>query len=273
MEKVILITGASSGIGKETALTLIKQGHVVYGAARRIEAMKSLEDAGGHALRMDVTKPDEVKAAVRRIIEEEGKIDVLVNNAGYGLYGAVEDIPLDDARRQFEVNLFGLASVTQEVLPHMREKKSGTIINISSVGGKIYTPLGAWYHGTKHAVEGWSDCLRLELKDFGIDVVIVEPGGIETEFGNVLYEPMLRYSGNGAYSALATKAARATKDLYNRPGALSPSSVVADAVSRAVHAGSPKTRYRIGKYAKSLAWIRLRLGDRIFDRVILSQLK
>jgi NADP-dependent 3-hydroxy acid dehydrogenase YdfG len=161
MKKVILVTGASSGIGKATAQQLIKEGHIVYGAARRIEKMKDLEESGGHAIQMDVIKEQEVKACADRIIKEQGRIDVLVNNAGYAVYGPVENVDLEDARRQFEVNIFGLAAITKEVLPYMREAKSGTIINISSIGGKIYTPLGAWYHATKHALEGWSDCLRI----------------------------------------------------------------------------------------------------------------
>ena len=177
--QIILITGASSGMGKETALRLIAEGHIVYGAARRVEKMLDLVEAGGHVLLMDVTDQAQVQAGIDRIIAEQGRIDVLVNNAGYGSYGSVEETPIDDARRQFDVNLFGLARLTQLVIPHMRERQSGKIINISSVGGKIYTPLGAWYHATKHALEGWSDCLRLELKPFGIDVVIVEPGLIE----------------------------------------------------------------------------------------------
>ena len=165
-KKVILITGASSGMGKESALTLLKQGHIVYGAARRKGKMQELVDLGGHALPLDVQDHGAAAGVVEQIIGENGRIDVLVNNAGYAIYGAVEETSIEDARRQFEVNLFGVAALTNAVLPHMRTQGSGAIINVSSMGGRMYTPLGAWYHATKYALEGWSDCLRLELKQF-----------------------------------------------------------------------------------------------------------
>ena len=169
--KVILITGASSGIGKDTALSLIKEGHIVYGAARRLEMMQDIVQAGGHAIKMDILNNEDVDKAVDRVISEHKRIDVLVNNAGYGLWGAVETISIDEAKRQFDVNIFGLAYLTKKVIPLMRNQKSGKIINMSSMGGKVYTPFGAWYHATKYALEGWSDCLRIELKSFGIDVI------------------------------------------------------------------------------------------------------
>ncbi len=272
-KKVILITGASSGIGKETALKLIAEGHLVYGAARRVEEMQDLVKAGGHALKLDVTSDEQNAAAVDQILKEQGRIDVLINNAGYGLYGAVEDISLEAARRQFDVNIFGLASITKTVIPHLRNQKSGKIINISSMGGKIYTPLGAWYHATKHALEGWSDCLRLELKQFNIDVIIMEPGVIATEFGEVMYEPMLKVSGNGPYSHIAQAMAKATKESYEKKGATSPASVVANAISKAIASRRPKTRYVAGKLAKPLMFLRRYFGDRIYDSVIMSQVK
>ncbi len=273
MKKVILITGASSGIGKESALQLIKEGHIVYGAARRVDQMQDLVTAGGYALEMDVTDEVQIVAGVKQVIAEQSRIDVLWNNAGYGLYGAVEDIVIDDARRQFEVNLFGLARITQEVLPYMRKQKSGTIINTSSMGGKMYTPLGAWYHGTKHALEGWSDCLRLELKPFGINVVILEPGVIATEFGDVVYEPMLKNSGKGAYAKMATVLAQAMKEMYGKKGAASPASVISDVISKIVIKDKPKTRYVAGKMAKPLMFARKYLGDRVFDAMLMSQVK
>ena len=273
MKKITLITGASSGIGKETALRLLREGHVVYGAARRVEKMKDIVDMGGFALKMDVTNQEEVEAGINKIIAEQGKIDILINNAGYGLYGAVEDIPLDEARRQFEVNIFGLAAVTKAVLPYMRKENSGKIINVSSMGGKIYTPLGAWYHATKHALEGWSDCLRLELEQFNIDVVIVEPGAIGTEFGDVMYEPMLEHSGSGPYAPLAKSMATATKNSYEKEGATSPPSVIADVMVKAINSSKPKTRYVAGKMAKPVMLMRSLLSDRMFDKAIMSQVK
>lgn len=271
-KKVILITGASSGIGKATAEKLIKEGHSVYCAARRVEQMKDLENMGGHILAMDVTNEEQMISAVNQIIEERGKIDVLFNNAGYAIYGAVEDTSIADARRQFDVNIFGLARLTQLVLPHMRKQESGKIINTSSMGGKIYTPLGAWYHATKHALEGWSDCLRLEVKQFGIDVVLIEPGIIKTEFGDVMNTPMMERSGNGVYANLAKSVEKATTDSYEK-GNSSPATVIANVVSKAINARKPKTRYAAGKLAKPLLFVRRYFSDRFFDRVVMSQVK
>lgn len=269
MKKVALVTGASSGIGKATAKQLLSDGLIVYVAARRIEKMKDLEALGAIAVKMDVTEESEMVNCVKMIQDQHGGVDILVNNAGYAIYGAMEDTSMEDARRQFEVNIFGLARMTQLVLPYMREKGSGTIINISSMGGKIYTPLGSWYHATKHALEGWSDCLRLELAPFGIDVVIIEPGAIKTEFGEVMIQPMLDRSGEGPYSALAHKMAKATQGTYEKGGASSPE-VIAGVISKAVKANKPKTRYVAGKMAKPVMFLRKYLSDRMFDRMIMK---
>lgn len=271
-KKVILITGASSGIGKDMALQLIGEGHTVYGAARRVDKMQSLVDAGGHALEMDVTDEAQAVAGVKRVIEEQGKIDVLINNAGYAVYGAVEDISMEDARRQFDVNIFGLARLTKEVLPHMRAQGSGKVINVSSMGGKVYTPLGAWYHATKHALEGWSDCLRLELAPFNIDVVVIQPGVIATEFGDVMLQPMLDRSAGGPYEKMARSVASATQDAYER-GLSSPPSVITSLVSGAVNSPKPKTRYVAGKWAKPMMFLRKWVSDRTFDKLVMSQVK
>ncbi len=273
MKKVILITGASSGIGKDAAFRLIKEGHIVYGAARRKNKMDDLVDAGGHAIQLDITKSEEIKKAVDQIISEQGKIDVLFNNAGYAVYGAVETVTLEDAKRQFDVNLFGLAEMTKAVLPHMRAQKSGTIINTSSAGGRIYIPLGSWYHATKHALEGWSDCLRLELKAFNINVVVIQPGGIATEFGDVMFGPMVERAKGTVYESLTNQVARSTEERYLKEGALSHPSVISKLVSKAVNSKRPKTRYVAGKYAKLLMFLRKYLGDRIFDWILMSQLK
>lgn len=273
MKNVIVITGASSGMGKETAKTLINAGHTVYGAARRLKEMEDLKAMGGHIAAMDITDHEQIRQFINRVIQEQEKIDVLINNAGYGLYGAVEDIAISDAKKQFEVNIFGLAAITKTVLPHMRKQGGGKIINISSMGGKIYTPLGAWYHASKHALEGWSDCLRLELNPFNIDVVIIEPGIIATEFGNILYEPMLQHSGKGPYKKLAHAMAAATKESYSKKGASSPPSVIANIILKAIATSYPKTRYVKGKMAGLMIALRKNLGDRLFDRIIMSQVK
>lgn len=269
-KKIILITGASSGMGKESAKALIQQGHTVYTVARRIDQMQDLKTLGGHPIQMDITKESDIQNVVDTIISKEGKIDVLWNNAGYGLYGAVEDIPIEEARKQFEVNLFGLSMITQIVVPYMRKFKSGTIINTSSMGGKMYTPMGAWYHASKHAVEGWSDCLRLELKPFNINVVILEPGIIVTEFGDVMLQNISKYSSKGAYALLTNKLIAATKKMYDK-GQGSKPSVIANTITKIVQTNTPKTRYRVGLWAKPMVWMRVYLGDRLFDKIIMSQ--
>jgi len=270
MKKVILITGASSGMGKVAAKQLIQKGHTVYAVARRVEQMKDLEEMGGTAIKMDVTVESDIDHVVQTIIEREGRIDVLWNNAGYGLYGAVEDVPLEAARQQYEVNVFGLAAITQKVTPHMRKAQSGTIVNTSSMGGKMYTPMGAWYHSTKHAVEGFSDCLRLELKPFGIYVVVLEPGVIETEFGDVMSSHLEKYSADSAYSDMSRKLAAASKEMYANGGGSKPV-VISDTVLKIVESKKPKTRYRVGKWAKPMVWMRIYLGDRLFDKIVMSQ--
>lgn len=271
--KVALVTGASSGMGKETVKRLLQEGLVVYAAARRLEQMEDLRALGAIPLKMDITLDADVVAAVQQIQDGHGGIDVLVNNAGFGMYGAMEESTLADARYQFEVNLFGMARLTQLALPAMRKKGAGTIINISSMGGRIYTPLGSWYHATKHAVEGWSDCLRIELAPFGIQVVIIQPGAIATEWGNIMLEPMLQRSGRGPYQVMAHAMAKAMRSSYGKAGAASPPSVVADAILQAVRARRPKTRYVMGKMAKPLMFIRKYFGDRVFDMAIMSQAK
>lgn len=271
--KVALVTGASSGVGKATAKRLLQEGLVVYAAARRLDQMDDLRALGAISLKMDITAEEDVVAAVRQIQLGHGGIDVLVNNAGFGLYGSMEETTLEDARYQFEVNLFGMARLTQLTLPAMRKKGGGTIINISSIGGKIYTPLGSWYHATKHAVEGWSDCLRIELAPFGIHVVIIEPGTIATEWGKVMLDPMLKRSGQGPCQLLARAMATVIRSSYGKEGSASPPSVVADAILEAVRARRPKTRYVMGQMAKPLMFIRKYFGDRIFDMAIMSQVK
>ena len=270
--KSILITGASAGMGKETAKKLLALGHRVYATARRVELMQDLADMGAITYEMDVTDPVQVADVVETIIRTYGPIDVLWNNAGYGLYGAVEDVPLDAARQQFEVNLFGLACVTRQVIPHMRKAGGGTIINTSSMGGKMYMPLGAWYHASKHALEGWSDSLRLDLKPFNIHVVVLEPGVIDTDWGGIMMDNMKKYSGSGLYAKVAEKIARATSQMYVKGGASKPS-VIADTIARIVADKKPSTRYRVGALAKPLVWMRVFLGDRLFDKIIMLQLK
>jgi NAD(P)-dependent dehydrogenase (short-subunit alcohol dehydrogenase family) len=239
--KVAFVTGGSSGIGEATALKLQELGYTTYAAARRVERMEHLTKAGIRPLAMDVTDDESMQSGVKRIIAEAGRIDVLVNGAGYGSYGAIEDVPLSEARHQFEVNVFGAARLIQLVLPRMREQRSGTIVNITSMGGKVYTPLGGWYHATKFALEALSDCLRMEVAPFGIDVVVIEPGGIRTEWPGIAADKLSEASGGGAYARQADAvAASLTSETTARRS--SPPSVIADAIGRAVTARRPRTR-------------------------------
>ncbi|WMI98003.1 oxidoreductase [Pseudomonas chlororaphis subsp. aurantiaca] len=262
--KVALVTGASSGIGEATALKLKALGYTVYAAARRVERMHPLAQAGLHVLPLDVTDDASMQACVQDILARSGRIDVLVNNAGYGSYGAVEDVPSDEARAQFEVNVFGAVRLIQLVLPQMRAQHSGTIINITSMGGKMHTPLGAWYHGTKFALEAISDCLRLEVQPFGIDVVVIEPGGIKTEWADIAAQKVVETSGRGPYAPQAQAMARSMVGQTSRKYQ-SPPQVIADTIARAVSARRPKTRYAVGFGAKPLIFLRRLLSDRTFD--------
>ncbi len=270
MKKVALVTGASSGIGRETARLLAEQGFIVYGAARRTDKMQDLKQAGIKLLAMDVTDDAALVSGVNTIIQAEGRIDILVNNAGYGSYGSLEDTPMSEARYQFDVNIFGMARLTQLVLPHMRQQRSGRIINISSIGGKLGEPHGAWYHATKYAVEGLSDSLRMELKEFGIDVVIIEPGAIITEWAGIARDHMLKISGNTAYKDLTLKHA-AMFERADKSG--SKPVVAAKTIVRAINASRPKTRYATGGGAKVILFVRRILSDRMFDRLMLRLMK
>lgn len=265
--KTALVTGASSGIGYETVLSLLSEGAVVYAAARRVDRMAGLEGKGARTVALDVTDENSLKPAVERILQEAGVIDILVNNAGYGSYGALEDVPLDEARRQFDVNVFGLARLTQMALPGMREKGWGRIVNISSMGGRMYTPFGAWYHATKYAVEALTDCLRLETKPFGIDAVLVEPGGIKTDWGAIAAENLRKTSAGGPYAGSASRTAGGISRMYGGKGLTHPRAI-ANTVLRAVTARRPKTRYLRGFMAKPAVFLRGILPDRAFDRII-----
>jgi NAD(P)-dependent dehydrogenase (short-subunit alcohol dehydrogenase family) len=265
--KVALVTGGSSGIGACTVRELLDAGFAVYTVARRVDRMQSLAEAGAQVFAMDVTDDDSMVAGVRRIVDEQGRIDVLVNNAGYGSYGAVEDVPIDEARRQFDVNVFGLARLTQLVTPHMRAQGSGRIINISSIGGKFYEPFGAWYHATKFAVEGFSDSLRMELKPFGIDVVIIEPGPIITEWNEIARDSLLEQSASGAYATYARRAHKVLTE-FDKPGRASKPEAVARKILKAATTRRPAARYPVGRGARMITSSRDHLPDRVFDQVI-----
>ena len=267
MHKVMLVTGASAGIGREVAILLAREGHAVYAGARRLDRMRDLVEHGIAPVEMDVTEEEDNERAVSRILENEGRIDVLINNAGFGLYGPVEGIPLDDARYQFEVNLFGLAHLTRLVLPHMRAQRSGRIINTSSMGGRIFTPLGAWYHATKHALEGWSDCLRLEIARFNIQVVVIQPGAIRTEFGEVMGAELKKYRDDAAYGEQIEPFLRMMDDPRLMDRGTAPE-VLAGVFLKAATAAKPRRRYVSGAMARPMMFIRKWFGDGVYEFVL-----
>jgi len=266
-ERVALVTGGSSGIGEQTALRLRKAGWTVYAVARRVERMAGLAEAGVHVFAMDVTDDASMVAGIERILEEQGRLDLLVNNAGYGSYGAVEDVSIDEARRQFEVNVFGLARLVQLATPHMRRQGSGRIVNISSIGGKFYEPMGAWYHATKFAVEGFSDSLRIELAPFGIDVVLIEPGPILTEWNEISRQSLTENSAGGAYELQAASVRAVLERAEGRMMASSPKTV-ARKIVKASEARHPRARYPVGKGAGTILRARKVLPDRAFDAIV-----
>jgi NAD(P)-dependent dehydrogenase (short-subunit alcohol dehydrogenase family) len=230
--------------------------------------MAALAQAGVTTFAMDVTDDASMVAGVDRIIAERGRLDVLVNNAGYGSYGAVEDVPLEEARRQFDVNVFGLARLTQLVLPHLRERGAGRIINISSIGGKFYEPLGAWYHATKFAVEGFSDSLRVELAPFGIDVVLIEPGPIRTEWNEISRESLTETSRGGAYEEMAAGVRQVLERADTSRLMSSGPDVVARKIVKAATTRNPRARYPVGRNAGTILRARRLLPDAAFDRIV-----
>lgn len=267
MNKTALITGASSGIGREVCIKLLEQGYIVYGAARRMDAMKDLEGRGVRATYLDITDENAITKCVDRIKSETGRCDVLVNNAGYGSFGTVEDVPINEARRQIEVNLIGLASVTRQIIPLMRGNGGGRIINVSSTAGKLATPFGAWYHASKYAVEGFSDALRMEVRRFGISVVVVEPGFVKTEWGIIASDHLKQSARDGVYRDSAEQYAEKMHSIYTK-WRLTPPERIAVAIVRAAGSSRPKTRYAVGFMAKPAmiaAWL---LPDKLRDAIM-----
>lgn len=270
MAKIILITGASSGIGKATAVRLLERGHIVYGAARHLKKMDGLEKLGGHGLQMDVTDEKSVKKGVELIIKEQGRIDVLFNNAGYGIYGTIENLPMEDIKGQFEVNVFGQARLLKAVLPHMRRQKSGLIINMSSVVGQVSTAISGWYASTKHAVEAMSDALRQEVKHLGIDVVVIEPGAVKTGFDETAFAMLDKGEYAGDYGQIAMNFKKFMVEAYAK---CEGPEKTADIVVEAIESRNPKTRYRTTGDARRYILMKSLLPDSMFDSMILKSLK
>jgi NAD(P)-dependent dehydrogenase (short-subunit alcohol dehydrogenase family) len=268
-KKIALVTGASSGIGKAIVQALLAQGWIVYGAARRLEKMADIQAQGAKVLALDVTDEASMVQAVDTLLAAEGQIDALINNAGYGSYGALEAIALEEAKRQFEVNVFGLIRLTQLVLPTMRAARSGRIINISSMGGRIWMPFGGWYHATKHALEVLSDALRLETKPFGIDIIVVEPGAIESEWAGIAADSLRASSAQTDYR----QAAEAVAHLIQTNPNVSGPEVIAKAVVTALNARKPKRRYATPWDAKLYIFLHWLLPDWVWEKVIASALR
>ena len=268
-QQTVLITGCSSGIGRASAERLAKKGHTVYATARRVESVEDLERTGCRVLGLDVTDERSMSEAVRAVEEEEGAVDVLVNNAGYSQNGAVESIPIDSVRAQFETNVFGLIRMSQLVLPRMRERRAGRIVNIGSMGGKLTFPGGGVYHATKHAVEALSDAMRFELAGFGVQVVLLEPGLIKTEFASTSVGSIAD-AEDGAYTHFNGAVGAATANAYEGPfGKLGGGpEAVAKVVDKAISAKSPRARYTVTPSARVFLAQRALLPDHLWDRVV-----
>jgi NAD(P)-dependent dehydrogenase (short-subunit alcohol dehydrogenase family) len=271
VSRAILISGCSSGIGRATAKRLAGAGWPVYATARRVDSIRDLEAAGCRILPLDVTDERSMRAAVAAVEGTHGAVGVLVNNAGYSQSGAVEEVPIEAARKQFETNFFGAVRLCQLVLPAMRAQRQGRIINMSSIGGRLTFPGGGMYHATKYALEAVSDVLRWEVRPFGIDVVVIEPGLIRTDFGRAAAESVEAIGGTDSpYGAFTAAVAQETTDAYKLPFATGPDTV-ARVVERAVNARRPRTRYVVTLGARAAVVLHTLLPDRAWDLAMRAQ--
>ncbi|MEM7696944.1 MAG: oxidoreductase [Verrucomicrobiota bacterium] len=264
----VVLTGASAGIGYVTAEKLSQRGHRVVAGARRLDRLAPLAELGVTVLPLDLRDAESIAAFAQAAGETLGEVDCLINNAGFGVYGAIEDVTPDEAAEQFEVNVLGPSQLTGLLLPGMRQRGSGRLIHLGSMGGKTYTPLGAWYHASKHAIEGWADCLRIEVAPFGIDSVLVAPGAIGTEFCEVAIGPLVERSAGGPYERIANRMADTIRKTFDG-GFSSPPECVADLLVKLVETNRrPKPRYAVGRFARSIIIARRLLGDRLYDRLV-----
>jgi NAD(P)-dependent dehydrogenase (short-subunit alcohol dehydrogenase family) len=273
ISKAVLITGCSSGIGEATARRLTAGGWTVYASARRMEAIAHLKDAGCRTLALDVTDEDSMRAAVAEVQRAEGAVGVLVNNAGYSQGGAIEQVPLEAARRQFETNVFGPIALTQLVLPAMRAQRWGKIVNIGSMGGRLTFPGGGLYHATKYSLEAISDALRFEVKGFGVDVVLVEPGLIVTEFAATAVAKAGEATGEGPYAEFDAKLAALTAGVYEGPMRRlgGGPDAVAKAIEKAISRRRAPTRMPVTPSARLSILQRKLTPDRLWDRAMRVQ--
>jgi NADP-dependent 3-hydroxy acid dehydrogenase YdfG len=271
--RTVLITGCSSGIGAATAELLAARGWTVYATARRPETLAGLAAKGCRTLALDVCDEGSMSAAVAAVEQAEGAVDALVNNAGYSQSGAVESVPLDEVRRQFETNVFGLLRMCQLVLPGMRAQRRGRIVNLGSMGGKLTFPGGGLYHATKYSLEAISDAMRFELKGFGVDVILIEPGLIVTKFGEAAAGSVQSAGDGGPYAEFNRKVANVTKAAYNGPLARlgAGPEAVASTIAGALDAKRPKARYPVTLSAHAMINQRRFTPDRVWDLMMRAQ--
>jgi NAD(P)-dependent dehydrogenase (short-subunit alcohol dehydrogenase family) len=271
--KAVLITGCSSGIGHATVERLLRDDWTVYATARRPETLADLEQLGAKTLALDVTDEASMQTAVNAVTEAEGAVGVLVNNAGYSQSGAVESVPIDQVRRQFETNVFGLIRMCQLVLPGMRDQGWGKIVNIGSMGGRLTFPGGGLYHASKYAVEAISDALRFEVRGFGVDVILVEPGLIVTKFGEVASATVGAAGDQGPYADFNRKVAKTTEEAYNGPLVKlgGGPDKVAETIAKALKSGRPKARYPVTPSAHLMINQRRFTPDQLWDLIMRTQ--
>jgi NADP-dependent 3-hydroxy acid dehydrogenase YdfG len=271
--RAVLVTGCSSGIGHATAERLLLDGWKVYATARRPDSIADLADKGATTLALDVTDEASMSAAVEQVTAAEGAVGVLINNAGYSQSGAVETVPLDQIRRQFETNVFGLIRMSQLVLPGMRDQSWGKIVNIGSMGGRVTFPGGGIYHATKYAVEAISDSMRFEVRGFGVDVILIEPGLIVTSFGDVAAGSVSDAPGDGAYDDFNRHVAKLTAEAYKGPMVKlgGGPEKVAGAIAGALSAKRPKARYPVSPSPHLLINQRRFTPDRVWDVMMRAQ--
>src|SRR5947209_4777908 len=271
--EAVLITGCSSGIGRATAEHLAAEGWKVYASARQPETIADLREKGVETLALDVSDEQSMSAAVEKVAQAEGAVGVLVNNAGYSQSGAVETVPIDQVRRQFETNVFGLLRMCQLVLPGMRDQRWGKIVNIGSMGGRLTFPRGGIYHATKYSVAALSDAMRFEVRGFGVDVILIEPGLIVTSFGDTASATVGVSDDGGAYSEFNRKVAKLTADAYHGPMAKlgAGPEAVAKTIAKAISAGRPKARYPVTASAHLMINQRRFTPDKVWDLMMRSQ--
>lgn len=266
--KIVLITGASSGIGKSTAELFLKGAYTVYASAPNTDELLDLKEKGAHLIRLDISKKNDCQNAIDHILKTSGSIDILINNAGYGLYGAIEDVAIEDAKKQFDVNLFGLVELTKMVLPTMRKNGNGRIINISSILGAMSLPMGGWYHASKYALEGITDCLRQEVKNFGIKVILINPGAIESNWAELAFSHASSNSENSIYK----EQTKQLKELFKKSKILErKADLAAQVIVRASEKKRPRIRYLVPFHAKFI-WTARRISNERFFNFLSSKL-